>query len=145
MQAAIAQARIAEQNGDIPIGAVITLNDEIIAEAYNRVELDKNPTAHCEIEAIRIASSKLGLKRLSGCDLYVTLEPCSMCAGAIVLARFDSLIFGAYDNKTGACGSLYNIPQDSRLNHNCMVIGGFMEEQCSRLLKSFFKKLRNKI
>ena len=117
MRIAVEAARIAEENGDVPIGAVIVHKDRIIAKAYNQREQLKDPTAHAEIIALTQAAEFIQSWRLHGCTIYVTLEPCPMCAGALVLARMDRLVYGCDDPKTGACSSLYNIVQDERLNH----------------------------
>ena len=142
MQEALKEANAAAAEGEVPIGAVIVRGGEIIARAHNRTEQDKDPTAHAEILAIREAASRLGGWRLPGCSMYVTVEPCSMCAGAIVWSRIERLYIGAMDPKAGACGSLYNIPCDSRLNHNVEIETGLLGEECSRLMKDFFRKLR---
>jgi tRNA(adenine34) deaminase len=142
MRRAIDAATIAEENGDVPIGCVIVHDSQVIARAYNQREQLQDPTAHAEIVALTQASAALESWRLHGCTLYVTLEPCSMCAGALVLARIDRLVFGCKDPKTGACGSLYNIVQDERLNHHVDTTSGVMEEQCSQLLRDFFLKKR---
>ena len=142
MQEALKEANAAAAEGEVPIGAVIVRGGEIIARAHNRTEQAKDPTAHAEILAIREAAARLGGWRLPGCSMYVTVEPCSMCAGAIVWSRSERLYIGAMDPKAGACGSLYSIPTDSRLNHNVEVETGLMGEECSRLMKDFFRKLR---
>ncbi len=142
MLEALKEANAAAAEGEVPIGAVIVRDGEIIARAHNRTEQDKDPTAHAEILAIREAAARLGGWRLPGCSMYVTVEPCSMCAGAIVWSRIERLYIGAMDPKAGACGSLYNIPSDSRLNHNVEIETGLMGEECSRLMKDFFRKLR---
>jgi tRNA(adenine34) deaminase len=142
MTSAIRQAEIAEQNGDVPIGAVIVHNNQIIAKAYNQREQLKDPTAHAEIIALTQAAAALDTWRLSGCTIYVTLEPCPMCAGALVLARIDRLVYGCDDPKTGAVKSLYNIVQDDRLNHQLEVTSGVLNEQCSSLLQDFFAHRR---
>ncbi len=142
MQEALKEAKAAAAEGEVPIGAVIVRGGEIIARAHNRTEQAKDPTAHAEILAIREAAARLGGWRLPGCSMYVTVEPCSMCAGAIVWSRIERLYIGAMDPKAGACGSLYNIPCDSRLNHNVEIETGLMGEECSRLMKDFFRKLR---
>ena len=142
MQEALKEANAAAAEGEVPIGAVIVRDGEIIAQAHNRTEQAKDPTAHAEILAIREAAARLGGWRLPGCSMYVTIEPCSMCAGAIVWSRIERLYIGAMDPKAGACGSLYNIPCDSRLNHNVEIETGLMGEECSRLMKDFFRKLR---
>ena len=142
MNAAIEAAHIAEQNGDVPIGAIIVHQERIIAKAYNQREQLNDPTAHAEIIALTQAAEFLKSWRLHGCTIYVTLEPCPMCAGALVLARMDRLVYGCDDPKTGACNSLYNIVQDERLNHRLEVTKGILEKQCSQLLQSFFQKRR---
>ncbi len=138
MEEAIREAGQAAEAGEVPVGAVIIRGGEILARARNQVETLRDPSAHAELLAIRSASSALGYQRLSGCTLYVTLEPCAMCAGAIVLARLDRLVFGAADPKTGACGSLMNIVQDGRLNHRVPTTRGIREAECGALLKAFF-------
>jgi len=142
MQAAIRQAYIAEENGDVPVGTVIVHQGKIIAKAYNQRQLLNDPTAHAEILALTAASQYLSSWRLHGCTIYVTLEPCSMCAGALVLARMDRLVFGCRDPKTGACGSLYNIVQDERLNHSLDIRDGVLENDCSQMLSNFFQQRR---
>ena len=142
MQAAIESAKIAEENGDVPIGAVIVYQNQIIGKAYNQREQLNDPTAHAEIIALTQAAAAKESWRLSGCTMYVTLEPCPMCAGALVLARLDRLVYGCDDPKAGACGSLYNIVQDERLNHRLEVTSGVMEEQCRRQLQEFFARRR---
>ncbi|MFB0524107.1 MAG: tRNA adenosine(34) deaminase TadA [Phycisphaerae bacterium] len=139
---AIEQAKIAEENGDVPIGAVIVYQDQIIGKAYNQREQLKDPTAHAEIIALTQAASFLESWRLNGCTMYVTLEPCPMCAGALVLARMDRLVYGCDDPKAGACGSLYNIVTDGRLNHRLKVTSGVLQEQCREQLQQFFEKRR---
>jgi len=139
---AIEQAKIAEENGDVPIGAVIVYKDQIIGKAYNQREQLKDPTAHAEIIALTQAAAALKSWRLNGCTMYVTLEPCPMCAGALVLSRMDRLVFGCDDPKTGACGSLYDIVRDERLNHRLEVKTGVLAEQCSELLREFFERRR---
>lgn len=141
MREAIKEAQIAGEKGEVPVGAVIVKDGMIIARAHNMVEELADSTAHAEMLAIREAEKKLG-KWLYGCSIYVTLEPCSMCAGALVLSRIDKLYIGADDPKTGACGSLRNIVKDERLNHRIKVIRGIESELCSRILKDFFRKRR---
>jgi tRNA(adenine34) deaminase len=143
MRIAIDQARIAEENGDVPIGAVIVHNGQIIAKAYNQREQLQDPTAHAEIIALTQAASALENWHLTGCTMYVTLEPCCMCAGALVLARIDRLIYGCDDPKSGAIKSLYNIVQDSRLNHRVEVTTGVLADECSALLQDFFARRRD--
>ena len=142
MEAALEEAKIAFDLGEVPVGAVVVRGGEIIARAHNMTETIKDPTAHAEVLAIREAARALGGWRLIGCDLYVTMEPCSMCAGAIVWSRVERLFYGARDPKAGAVGSLFDIPGDSRLNHNPEVVGGVMEEECSAIVKDFFRELR---
>ncbi len=142
MEIALEEAQKAAEMGEIPIGCVIVREGEIIARAHNRVEADKDPTAHAEILALRQAANRLGGWRLIGCDMYVTVEPCSMCAGAIVWARINKLYIGTMDPKSGACGSIFNIPQEDRLNHHVEIETGLMQEECSSIMKTFFKKLR---
>ena len=142
MLQALDAAHIAEENGDVPIGCVIVHSNRIIAKAYNQREQLQDPTAHAEIIALTQASSELGTWRLHGCTAYVTLEPCSMCAGALVLARIDRLVFACRDPKTGACGSLYNIVQNDQLNHKIETESGILAEKCSEHLKSFFQRKR---
>ncbi len=142
MPVAIDQAEIARQNGDVPVGVVIVHNGQIIAKAYNQREQLNDPTAHAEIIALTQAAEAVGSWRLEGCTIYVTLEPCAMCAGALVLARMDRLVYGCEDPKAGACGSLYNIVQDGRLNHRLEVTSGVMEDECRRQLQGFFANRR---
>jgi tRNA(adenine34) deaminase len=142
MRMAIEAAGIAEENGDVPIGAVIVYKNQIIGKAYNQREQLKDPTAHAEIIALTQAAAFLESWRLNGCTMYVTLEPCPMCAGALVLARMDRLVYGCDDPKTGACKSLYNIVQDERLNHKLEVKSGVLEEQCREQLQGFFARRR---
>ena len=142
MQRAIAQADIAEQNGDVPIGAVIVHNNQMIAKAYNQKEQLKDPTAHAEIIALTQAAAALQTWRLNECTMYVTLEPCPMCAGALVLSRMDRLVYGCDDPKAGACKSLYNIVTDGRLNHRLEVTSSVLSEECREQLQEFFAKRR---
>jgi len=141
MQEAIKIAEKAKSLGEVPIGAVIVHNDKIIASAHNKVELLKDATAHCELLAINYATKILGDKYLNDCELYVTIEPCAMCSGALVLSKIKKVIFGAWNNKSGACGSLYMIPSDRRLNHRVEIISGIMEKECSDLMKNYFENL----
>jgi tRNA(adenine34) deaminase len=143
MAAAINQADIACENGDVPVGVVIVYENKIIAKGYNQRHQLGDPTAHAEIIALTAAAEYIGNWRLHGCTIYVTLEPCCMCAGACVLARLDRLVFGCDDPKAGACGSLYNIVQDERLNHRLAVSKGVLAEECSAVLTDFFRKKRN--
>jgi tRNA(adenine34) deaminase len=142
MKLAIEQAQIAEENGDVPIGAVIVYKNQIIGRAYNQREQLQDPTAHAEIIALTQAAAFLESWRLHGCTMYVTLEPCPMCAGALVLARIDRLVYGCDDPKTGGVKSLYNIVNDERLNHTINVTSGVLAEECSGLLQQFFQRRR---
>jgi len=142
MRLAIEQAQIAEENDDVPIGAVIVYQEQIIGKAYNQRQQLQDPTAHAEIIALTQAASFMENWHLNGCTMYVTLEPCPMCAGALVLSRMDRLCYGCSDPKSGACGSLYNIVQDQRLNHRVEVTSGVMEEQCRQQLQEFFGRRR---
>jgi len=142
MQQALKEAEIAFTEDEVPVGAVIVHKDKIIARGHNQVERLKDPTAHAEIIAITSAANFLGTKWLNQACLYVTIEPCSMCAGALVLARLKHLYFGAADPKTGACGSVTNIINHGKLNHRVKVSGGILKEQCGSLLKDFFRKKR---
>jgi tRNA(adenine34) deaminase len=142
MQMAIKEAQIAEENGDVPIGAIIVYENQIIGRAYNQREQLQDPTAHAEIIALTQAAAFLESWRLLGCTMYVTLEPCTMCAGAMVLARIDRLVYGCDDPKTGAIKSLYNIVTDERLNHIIDVTSGVLAEECSGLLQHFFHRRR---
>jgi tRNA(adenine34) deaminase len=142
MGIAIEQARAAPDHDDVPIGAVVTRGDEVLAAACNERELRGDPTAHAEILALRSASEKAGSWRLDGCTLYVTLEPCPMCAGAAVLARLERLVYGPQDPRAGAAYSLYNIVQDPRLNHNLELETDVLGEECGALLTRFFADRR---
>lgn len=144
MNAALEEAKKACAAGEIPIGAVIVKDNKIISRAHNETESLKDPTAHAEMRAIRRAAKVLGGWRLTGCEMFVTAEPCSMCAGAIVWARIEKLYIGTMDPKSGACGSVFNIPQEKKLNHFVKIETGLMQEECSRLMKDFFKQLRKK-
>ncbi|OGU16289.1 MAG: tRNA-specific adenosine deaminase [Ignavibacteria bacterium GWB2_35_12] len=144
MKEAIKEARKCSKHEDVPIGTVVVLNNKIIGRGYNQVEKLKDPTAHAELIAIRKAIKYINYKHLINAILYVTLEPCPMCAGSIVLTRIKKVVYGASEPKTGACGSIYNIIQDKRLNHRCEVVKGVLEDECSQLIKDFFNKLRGK-
>nr|WP_130805466.1 tRNA adenosine(34) deaminase TadA [Senegalia massiliensis] len=144
MNKALKQAEIAYQKEEVPIGCVIVKDGKIIASAYNMREELNDPTAHAEIIALQDASETLGGWRLTGCTMYVTIEPCAMCAGAIVNSRIDKLIIGSMDKKAGACGSVLNIVQNDKLNHRVEMITGIMEQECSNIMKNFFKDLRKK-
>lgn len=130
------------QSEDVPIGAICVFENRIIGRGHNRREVDNDPTAHAEILALREASQSVGQWRLEGVTLYVTLEPCPMCAGAIWLARVERLVFGAWEPKSGACGSVFDIPRDPRLNHRPQVKGGVLEKECAALLDEFFAARR---
>jgi tRNA(adenine34) deaminase len=142
MGQALDAARACSASGDVPVGAVIVRGDELVATSGNRREADQDPTAHAEIAAIRAASGVIGSWHLDGCSIYVTLEPCAMCAGAMVLARLDRVVFGASDPKAGFAGSLGNLLQDPRLNHRPEVTGGVLAEACGELLRGFFRERR---
>lgn len=142
MKEALVEARKAKDAGEIPVGAVIVRNGEIIARGHNTTESSRDPTAHAEMNAVREAAGVLGGWRLIGCDMYVTMEPCAMCAGALVWARIENLYIGASDPKAGACGSLMDIPEDDRLNHTIRVYRGIMENECSEIVREFFRGLR---
>jgi len=142
MLVALEQARLAAENGDVPVGAVVVHNGVIIAARHNEREATNNPTAHAEVLALRDAAQHLGRWRLDDCDLVVTLEPCVMCAGALLNARIQTLVFGAADLKAGATGSLYNVCTDPRMNHNPAVQNGVMAAESQTLLQGFFSQKR---
>ncbi len=143
MQEALRQAGMAEAAGEVPVGAVIVSDaGKMVAASYNSPVSLNDPTAHAEIRAIRQAARITGNYRLTGTTLYVTIEPCCMCAGAVVHARIKRLVFGAWDEKTGACGSVYDVVRDSRLNHIVEVIPGIMARECSSIIREFFRKRR---
>ena len=144
MQEALNEAQKAFSEDEVPVGAVIVHKGKIIARGHNQVERLKDSTAHAEMLTLTSATNYLANKWLSGASIYVTIEPCSMCAGALVLSRIKNLYFGAKDPKTGACGSVLNIINHQRLNHRIKVKGGILEEECGSLLKDFFKKKRIK-
>lgn len=141
MLQALREAERAFSRGDVPVGAVLTRDGEILAKGSNIKTFD--PTAHAEIQVIRAGAERIGNWNLQNCDLYVTLEPCPMCAGAAVNARIRNIVFGAWDPRCGAVGTLYDIPRDVRLNHRCEVRGGVLKETCSELLREYFRKKRN--
>ena len=143
MEQAIKESLKAFEHDEVPVGCVIVHDGIIIGRGYNRVESLQDPTAHAEILAITSAAENLQSWRLADCTIYCTLEPCAMCAGALVLARVDRLVFGAYDPKFGACGSIYNIVQDSRLNHRIATSSGVLGDQCATIMQEFFKKKRS--
>ncbi len=138
MRLALAEARKAEAEDEVPVGAVVVVDGEVIASEHNRREQLQDPTAHAELLALRTASAALGTWRLTNAVLYVTLEPCPMCAGAAVAARLGGVVFGAADYKGGACGSLYNLCSDPRLNHELAVTPGVLEEESATVLKEYF-------
>ena len=142
MLEALREAERAGRRGEVPVGAVVVGAGRVLGRAGNAIEATQDPTAHAEMLALRQAAAALGTRRLLATTLYVTLEPCAMCAGAAVLARVPRLVFGATDPKSGACGSLCNIAADPRLNHRCQVRGGVLERECAELLKGFFMALR---
>nr|HID59941.1 nucleoside deaminase [Desulfobacterales bacterium] len=142
MRLALKEAEKAFDEGEIPVGAIVVKDQRVIGRGHNQVENLNDPTAHAEIIAIGAAAGEVKSWRLVGCTIYVTLEPCAMCAGAIVLARLSRLVFGAFDPRAGACGSLMNIIQDERLNHHIDLTSGILSQECSGILKSFFQTLR---
>ncbi|MDQ3619902.1 MAG: tRNA adenosine(34) deaminase TadA [Actinomycetota bacterium] len=142
MRLALDQAREALNHGDVPIGAVVVTGDEVVAAAGNRREAHKDPTAHAEILALRAAAEALDSRHLDRASIYVTLEPCAMCAGALVLARVGRLVYGCPDPRAGAAYSLYNIPQDPRLNHEVQITTGVLADESSSLLRAFFDSRR---
>ncbi|AEB22210.1 MULTISPECIES: tRNA adenosine(34) deaminase TadA [Bacillus] len=142
MREAIKEAKKAEAKGEVPIGAVLVLHDEIVARAHNLRETEQRSLAHAEMLAIDEACRKLGTWRLEDAVLYVTLEPCPMCAGAVVLSRVDKVVFGAFDPKGGCTGTLMNLLQEERFNHQAEVVSGVLEEECGEMLSAFFRKLR---
>ncbi|MDH4069588.1 MAG: tRNA adenosine(34) deaminase TadA [Ignavibacteria bacterium] len=144
MESAFLEAEQAFKRKEVPVGAIVMKDGKVIGRGYNQTETLKDPTAHAEMIAITAAAMHIGNHRLEGCTLYVTLEPCPMCAGAIVLARISRLVYGAPDPKAGACTTLYKITQDSRLNHQVDLTGGILEPRCSTILKDFFGKIRGK-
>lgn len=143
MEEALKQAQIAAEENEVPVGAVVVCDNKIVSVGRNFREKSLNALAHAEIEAINEACKKLGRWRLNDCDIYVTLEPCPMCAGAIINARFSKLIFGAFDEKAGSCGTLVDLTK-LPYNHKLEVISGVLQEECVDILKNFFKKLRKK-
>ncbi len=142
MRLALEQARKASAQGEVPIGAVLVRDGQVLAQAHNFRETWQDPTAHAEIVAIREAATQSGSWRLTGTTLYVTLEPCAMCIGAVILARIPRLVFGAMDPKAGACGSIFDLPKERKLNHHVEVVGGVLEQESQELLQVFFKNLR---
>ena len=144
MKAALRQAERAAAEGEVPVGAVVVHNGRVIARAHNRPIHLSDPTAHAEILALRRAARRLGNYRLAGCTLYVTIEPCAMCASAAIHARIERLVFGAHDGKAGAAGSALQVLNHPKLNHRVEVVGGFMESECGKLLREFFRERRTK-
>ena len=142
MGVALAEARQAAAEGEVPIGAVLTLGDEIIAQAHNRRETDKDATAHAEMLAIREACRKLSRWRLAGATLYVTIEPCPMCAGALVMSRIERLVYGSPDYRAGAVESIFNVVQHPSLNHRLMVTAGVRQDECAAEMQAFFRERR---
>jgi tRNA(adenine34) deaminase len=142
MRQALAESALAAASADVPIGCVVVRDGRVVGRGFNQRELLQDPTAHAEILAITAAAAEAGSWRLERCTLYVTLEPCPMCAGAIVLARIPRLVFGAADPKAGACGSLMNLAHDPRLNHRVEITQGILAEECGEKLRSFFQALR---
>src|SRR5688572_22382034 len=143
MDVALAEARAAGERGEIPVGAAIVRGDAVITRAGNRTIRDRDPTAHAELLAIRAALGETGDGRLTGCALYVTLEPCAMCAGAIVLAKLDRVVFGAWDEKAGMAGSVGDLLRHPRLNHRPEVVAGVLAEECAEALSGFFRARRS--
>lgn len=143
MQQAIAQAKNAWVLGEVPVGAVVVKDGQVVATGFNQPIGTHDPTAHAEIMALRAAATILGNYRLPGCELYVTLEPCAMCSGAMMHARLARVVFGAPDPKTGACGSIMNLFDQEKLNHHTVVTGGVLVEECGNLLKAFFAERRS--
>jgi tRNA(adenine34) deaminase len=139
MRHALALAGRAAEAGDVPVGAVVVgPAGELLGEGWNLREEDGDPTAHAEVVAVRAAAARLGTWRLDGCTLVVTMEPCPMCAGAVVLSRLDRVVFGAWDPKLGACGSVWDVPRDRRATHRAEVVGGVLEEECGEVVRRFF-------
>ncbi|MGQ9628880.1 MAG: tRNA adenosine(34) deaminase TadA [bacterium] len=145
MWEAISEARKAQDRGEVPVGAVVVFGDTIVGRGHNLVETSRDPTAHAEIVAIREAVKFFRNKVLPGCSIYVTVEPCAMCAGAIVLAKIEEVVFGARDPKGGAGGSIFNILQEPRLNHRAKVVCGVLEDECKKLLQEFFRQRRSAV
>jgi tRNA(adenine34) deaminase len=142
MRRALELARHAGEAGEVPVGALVVMNDEVIGEGWNQPIVSHDPTAHAEIVALRAAAQRMKNYRLPGAYLYVTLEPCAMCAGAVVHARIERVVYGAPDPKAGAAGSVFNLLQSASLNHRAEVIGGVMSDECGRMLQQFFQRRR---
>jgi len=143
MKLALQEAQKSQEMNEVPVGAIIIMNGEVISKSHNKSISQNDPTSHAEINALRNAASKVRNYRLTGATLYVTLEPCAMCYGAIVHARITRLVFGAYDPKTGVCGSSIKLHEQACFNHSPEITGGVLEEDCSLILKDFFKERRN--
>jgi len=143
MSLALQEAQKSQELKEVPVGAIIVMNGEVISKSHNKSISQNDPTSHAEINALRNAAEKIGNYRLTGATLYATLEPCAMCYGAIVHARITRLVFGAYDSKTGVCGSSIKLHEKECFNHSPQITGGVLEEECSLLLKDFFKERRN--
>ena len=143
MKLALQEAQKSQEMNEVPVGAIIIINGEVISKSHNKSISQNDPTSHAEINALRNAASKVRNYRLTGATLYVTLEPCAMCYGAIVHARITRLVFGAYDPKTGVCGSSIKLHEQACFNHSPEITGGVLEEDCSLILKDFFKERRN--
>lgn len=144
MRLALAQAKLAKDQGEVPVGAIIVRGEKIIAQCHNRRELDKDPTAHAECLAIKAAAEEIGDWRLEHCTVYVTMEPCPMCAGALWLSRIERCVFGCSDPRAGFLGSIANLMEQTELNHHYKVQGGVLAEECADELKSFFREIRAK-
>ena len=144
MRRALREASKAEMRGEVPVGAVVVLDEKVIARAHNRPLGLSDPSAHAEILALRRAAKKLGNYRLKGCDLYVTIEPCAMCAGAIVQARLRRVVYGTPDAKAGACGSALAVLNHPKMNHRVEVVSGVLANECTEILREFFRKRRRK-
>jgi tRNA(adenine34) deaminase len=144
MQEALKEAEKARGKGEVPVGAVIVKGNKIIAKGFNRCIIDKDPTAHAEIVALRKAAKKAGNYRLNGHSVYVTIEPCAMCAGALVNARIEKIFFGAYDKKAGACKSVFKVANNKKLNHRIEFKSGVLKEECAEIIKKFFENKRVK-
>ena len=142
MELALEQARLAGVHGEIPVGAVVTRDNQVIGKGYNLTRRMQDATLHAEIAAMRQAAYRLGHWYMNDCSLYVTVEPCTQCAGSLLLARMGRLVYGAAEPKFGACGSVNNLVEDSRLNHQVLVVRGVLETECSELMKTFFNDLR---
>ena len=142
MRIALEEAARAGAAGEVPIAALVVQGSRVLAQAHNCRELWQDPTAHAEVIAIRAAATAIGTWRLTGTTLYVTVEPCAMCIGAIILARISRVVFGAWDPKAGACGSVFDLPSEPRLNHQVLVSGGVLEQESQALIQKFFKELR---